>query len=1275
MATAVADHAVNQVMNGDYDSGAQHQRWYNAPIAIDVPVQEIGEEVELNLQDLDDPTELCQLLENEKAERKYWITVALAYARKSQLDHAIEVLQQALRILSRGGTTKDRLSLLTCKAWFYLSKSRTAPRTVPEGQEDAKTKEHYLREATQEINEAMRINPSYPPLHLLRGSLSLLRASLTTSTKTGPLADNERNDALTQAVRCFEDAMRQSGGRNILATMGKARALYLQRKYQPALQAYQQVLARQPRFQDPDPRVGIGACMWQLGFHDNAKVAWERALSLNQESSIALTLLGIYYLRETSKLDSSMSEHKELYKRAITDHLKVSYGLDKMQPLNNAVFANYFLNARQYNQSEALARRAIERTDVNTIASDAWFTRAQKEAECRNFIQANDAYTRADAARGGQNAGYFPAKFGMIQLLVQTNDVQNAKFQLEKLLERNKSVEVMSLLGCICAEEIFTAWATNSKEDKTADIKKAVRFLEAVRRSWSDEKTKVKMDPDSTVLLYLARLYEHENPFESEKCLQEVENIQRREVANENHFDATSEDFEQLLQEQMPPQLHNNIGCFCYNEEAYEQALQRFQIALNATLKLHQKQEEDKQQAEEGGETSQDAIDTDALVMTISYNLARTYEALDQLENATKAYEGVLSRHPDYTDASARLAYIALRTSPQDQGPKQMKAMYNNDHGHAEVRSLMGWYYHSSKARTTNIGEDQEYRHYKHTLLNFDKHDVYSLIGMGNIHLYIARDMPRNNDAEKDKRSKQYQKAYEFFDKALQLDPQNAYAAQGVAIALCDDRKAYSEALQILVKIKDTIRDVSVFQNLGHIYCELKQYQRSIDNYETALKNQIEARHVRHKVLLNGEANGHRSNGVIDQREDAQLLASLSRVWLMKAKSDRSVLSMNSSLDFMRRGLSTQPDSPHLRFNVAFIQFNIAQLVISLSDSERTLEDVQAAKAGLEEAVVAFEDIANGKNPPYPKHALDQRAAMSKGSMMKQIDRALAHQADYERQNSEKLAEAKRKRAAEIEIRQAAITRRQAEEDAREAEVAKKRADMITEAEKQAEKFRAEALAREAAEYTTDEETGERKKREKKVRTKRGLPVDGDAREKKSRKRKQRAGSEDGFIERDDEDGADSDASQRVGRMKSRTPLSESEEEHPKKKKKLARKGGRPVKGEREGKYKSAAVVVDSDESGEDAEATPASVAKDGISGTSEAAIPRASDEDVVMQQEDDVDDVDDEAVESIVKSVPRQRKQLRTIADEDEDDEEEEEPSAISAPRPASGSGDLDDE
>jgi RNA polymerase-associated protein CTR9 len=111
-----------------------------------------------------------------------------------------------------------------------------------------------------------------------------------------------------------------------------------------------------------------------------------------------------------------------------------------------------------------------------------------------------------------------------------------------------------------------------------------------------------------------------------------------------------------------------------------------------------------------------------------------------------------------------------------------------------------------------------------------DKHDRYSLMGMGNIHLAIAREMPRSSEVEKEKRRKGYERAVEFFDKVLQLDPKNAYAAQGIAIALVEDKKDYSTALQIFTKVKETLKDHSVYVNLGHTYCEIKQYARAIEN-------------------------------------------------------------------------------------------------------------------------------------------------------------------------------------------------------------------------------------------------------------------------------------------------------------------------------------------------------------------------------------------------------------------------------------------------------------
>jgi RNA polymerase-associated protein CTR9 len=262
----------------------QSLRFSDIPPAVDIPVfGEDDQAVEVNLEELlDDTTELCQVMENEKSAKNLWITIAMAYAKQQQNDHAIDILHKGLLSLGRSAP-KDKIGLLACLCWLYLLKSRHAPRVPPEGQlvPDAKTKDHFLREATTAINDASRLNPAFPPLYLARGVLSLLRASLQSSSKSGTgAADAERSESLRQALKCFEDAFKSSGRRNMMAILGRARVQYLQGKYADSLQSYQEVLSKMPSLTDPDPRIGIGCCLWQLGFKERAKAAWERSLAL-----------------------------------------------------------------------------------------------------------------------------------------------------------------------------------------------------------------------------------------------------------------------------------------------------------------------------------------------------------------------------------------------------------------------------------------------------------------------------------------------------------------------------------------------------------------------------------------------------------------------------------------------------------------------------------------------------------------------------------------------------------------------------------------------------------------------------------------------------------------------------------------------------------------------------------------------------------------------------------------------------------------------------------
>ena len=241
MASSQTLSGANGVPNGAI-AAPKSKRFSDIPQTIDIPVQDQDDEaVEIDLEELaDDPTELCTLFEMEHAARTYWMTVALAYAKQKKIDFAIEMLMRGANALQ--ANPREKLSIITCLCWLYLYKSREAPRVAPDNvpASEVKTKEHYLQLATQSLNEASRINPAFPPLFLARGVLLLLRASLQPPSKgVGPTGvDSQKAEQLRNALKSFEEAIRVSQGKNMLAVMGKARALFSLGRYPESLAAY-----------------------------------------------------------------------------------------------------------------------------------------------------------------------------------------------------------------------------------------------------------------------------------------------------------------------------------------------------------------------------------------------------------------------------------------------------------------------------------------------------------------------------------------------------------------------------------------------------------------------------------------------------------------------------------------------------------------------------------------------------------------------------------------------------------------------------------------------------------------------------------------------------------------------------------------------------------------------------------------------------------------------------------------------------------------------------
>ncbi|KAJ4158282.1 uncharacterized protein LMH87_008815 [Akanthomyces muscarius] len=1074
---ATANGTANGVTNGDSAAGPVSIRFSDIPSAIDIPVQgdQEDEAVEIDLEDLvDDPTELCTLFENEHAAKTYWMTVALAYAKQHKIDHAIEMLLRGGgAIQSNASNPRDKVSMICCLCWMYLWKSREAPRVAPDGirVSEAKTKEYYLQLATSSLNDAARLNPSFPPIFLARGVLLLLRASLQAPSKTAGGIGSEKQELLKTAVKSFDDALRVSQGKNMLALMGKARAFFSLQKYPDSLAIYQDVLQKKPDLVDPDPRIGIGCCFWMLGFKKDAKTAWERSLEITADSKVPNILLGLYYLDASGHVPVNSEEFVKLYKKAMTEHTQKSFKVDKGLPLTCSTFSSYFLSRKSWDNADKLAHKAIQYTDVNAIASDGWYVLARKAHYNGDTENANDFYRRADDARGGTDTGYFPAKFGAAQLSVVKNDLGEAKLRLEKMIQQSKSHEAMILLGTLYAEEIFNNQTSDVKEDKSAEMKKAINLLEAVRNAWKDPKRNAS--PDASVLLNLARLYETENPEKALQCLQQVEQLELEQIPSSEYPEDVTEEAEvqAAIRKFLPPQLLNNIGCFQFQAEKHVVASEMFEAALGACMKMSEKDS---------------TVDTDALVSTISFNLGRSYEAQGLSDKAVEVYEGLLNRHDDYTDARARLAYIKLRQSPNKEGPDAVAKLYQDNTSDVEVRALYGWYLGKvSRKRPGNVAEDPEFRHYKHTLQNYDKHDRYALVGMGNLHMMQAREMRRETDADKQKRSAAYGKAVEFFEKALSLDPKNAYAAQGVAIALVEDKKDYKNALGIFNKVRETIKEPNLYVNLGHIYAELKQFSKAIESYEIALSKE-------------------------GKQNDPVILACLGRTWLNRGRAERDIDAYSKALECAEKALEVAPEQVHYKFNVAFVQIQLVTTIQGLQENRRTAEQLEKAAEGLEAAIESLDAIAAHPQTPYPKHDVEQRANMARNTLRKQLERAIGKQKEWEEVNKEKIAAAQSQREAELKRREADRAAVLAKEKERQDKIRKEREEMAAKVKLETDERERELeteRARKEAELTTDEE-GNKVKRKRKPAPR--TPGEGKPRRSKKKATKDDDDSDEG---------------------------------------------------------------------------------------------------------------------------------------------------------------------
>lgn len=306
-----------------------------------------------------------------------------------------------------------------------------------------------------------------------------------------------------------------------------------------------------------------------------------------------------------------------------------------------------------------------------------------------------------------------------------------------------------------------------------------------------------------------------------------------------------------------------------------------------------------------------DGGETDAAVTVVGFNLAAVREALGDVEKARSEWTGLLQVHPEFVEgarghpfplsrvvscerngacadtcrllrphpvhplraAKARLALLAIKSRQRDQldiAHTLIKEALTSQPQNPELRALYTFFL--METNQPLVARDCA----RATLKEVHRHDVYALCASGAVYYLEAREnKSQARDAHRDRHAR-FTRAAEFFDKALAVAPQCAFAAQGLAIGLAEGSfgngpaegapapaagadlaasgasaaaaaqqqpltesqaraRNTRDALNVLTKVKESINDASVYINIGHCHFQRREYDRAVENVRSLL--------------------------------------------------------------------------------------------------------------------------------------------------------------------------------------------------------------------------------------------------------------------------------------------------------------------------------------------------------------------------------------------------------------------------------------------------------
>ncbi|KJH46483.1 tetratricopeptide repeat protein [Dictyocaulus viviparus] len=462
--------------------------------------------IEISFDALPEGDEVLEILRAEKASLHFWIDLGLEYYRCGRVDDFVRLLEVSgsEASLDYPEVENDQMRALDILAAYYV-------RLGHKERNSKERKRDLFSKATLLYTTADRIK-MYDMPHLTgRAYFCLVEA---------------RASKVDQADQQFNFVLKQDAY-DIPAMMGKAIISFTKQDYKTALYFLKRAL-RQKLDGPADMRVGIGYCLARLGLTDKARVAFERALELQNDNVCALSALAI--------LD--YNTHTVEGAQSAVACLGVS------NPMVAVKFVIAIKHLNEMGKVERLAWHAMNMTESDEIKGEACYILARYFHYNRDYEKAFKYYYQATTLN---HPTFILPQYGLGQLYIMRGEFSQAIAAFEIVLKSMpNNIDTMKVLAALYAH---TDPGNLERQEKAREM--LTKVLEVSPN-------------DVEALIDLAQLLEGVDPQRSLNLYETA--CELIKPSEDGQMDA-------------PAAILNNIGALHMTMEKYERAKEYFEAA------------------------------------------------------------------------------------------------------------------------------------------------------------------------------------------------------------------------------------------------------------------------------------------------------------------------------------------------------------------------------------------------------------------------------------------------------------------------------------------------------------------------------------------------------------------------------------------------------------------------------------------------------------------------------------------------------------------------